>query len=647
MVEIDEETGTTILRRKSPYRPPGFWRKWLVGRPLPTADAAHQTIGKFTGLAVFASDALSSTAYATQEILLILAVAGTAAFGYAFPIALVIVGLLAIVTISYEQTIHAYPTGGGAYIVARDNLGDFAAEVCGAALLVDYILVVAVSMSSGVAQIASAFPSLFAYRVHLAVGLVLLVMLVNLRGVKESGAAFALPTYFFLFTMFITIGVGSWRYLTGMLGSVPTPPPFDVAHATSAITPFILLHAFSSGTTALTGVEAISNGIPAFKEPRSHNAGVTLIWMSSILAVLFLGITFLAGQVHAIPSEAETVISQLARTIFDGRGLLYHGLIVATTIILIMATNTAFADFPRLSALLAADGFLPRQLTYRGSRLVYSRGIVTLAVIASLLIIIFDASVSGLIPLYAIGVFLSFTLSQSGMARRWYKIGHLAPAEEVQERGSVLRYDRRWWLKMVINGFGAICAAIVMMVFAVTKFGEGAWIVLVLMPALVLIFSQIHQHYRELAARLSLECYGEPRRVKRQCVIIPLSGVHRGTLEALRYARSLSDDITAVHVSIDPEAAEGVRQKWELWGGGTRLVILESPYRLLLEPLLQYVSELASERQPHETITIVVPQFVPRRWWHNFLHNQTAIMLRLALLFRRGIVITDIPFHLE
>ena len=647
MVEIDEETGTTILRRKSPYRPPGFWRKWLVGRPLPTADAAHQTIGKLTGLAVFASDALSSTAYATQEILLILAVAGTAAFGYAFPIALVIIGLLAIVTISYEQTIHAYPTGGGAYIVSRDNLGDFAAEVAGAALLVDYILVVAVSMSSGVAQITSAFPSVFPYRVYLAVGLVLLVMLVNLRGVKESGAAFAVPTYFFLFMMFCMLAAGFWRYVAGALGSVPGPPPLDAVHAASVITPFLLLHAFSSGTTALTGVEAISNGIPAFKEPRSHNAGVTLIWMSAILAVLFLGITFLAGEVHAIPSEAETVISQLARTEFGGSGLLYHGLIVATTIILIMATNTAFADFPRLSALLAADGFLPRQLTYRGSRLVYSRGIVTLAVIASLLIMIFDASVSGLIPLYAIGVFLSFTLSQSGMARRWYKIGHLAPGEEVKERGSVLRHDPRWWLKMVINGFGAICAAIVMMVFAVTKFGEGAWIVLVLMPALVLIFSQIHHHYRELAARLSLDRYGEPRRVKRQCVIIPLSGVHRGTLEALRYARSLSDDITAVHVSIDPEAAEGVRQKWELWGGGTRLVILESPYRLLLEPLLQYVSELAAERQPHETITIVVPQFVPRRWWHNFLHNQTAIMLRLALLFRRGIVITDIPFHLE
>jgi amino acid transporter len=647
MVEIDEATGTTVLRRTSPYRPPGFWRKWLIGRPLPTADAGHQTIGKTIGLAVFASDALSSTAYATQEILLILAVAGTAAFGYAFPIALSIVGLLAMVTISYEQTIHAYPGGGGAYIVARDNLGDFSAQLAGAALLMDYILTVAVSVSSGVAQVASAFPELLPYRVYLAVGLVWFIMLVNLRGVKESGVTFAVPTYFFLLMMCVTVGVGFFRYLAGSLAAVLDPPPLDVVQMTSMITPFLILHAFSSGTTALTGVEAISNGIPAFKEPRSRNAGITLIWMSVILAALFLGITFLAGQIHATPSEAETVISQLGRTVTGGRGLLYHGVIAATTIILIMATNTSFADFPRLSALLAADGFLPRLLAYRGSRLVYSRGIIALALIASVLIVVFDASVSGLLPLYAIGVFLSFTLSQAGMARRWWKIGHLQIGQEIKERGSTLRYESRWRLKMVINSCGSVCTAIVMLVFAVTKFIEGAWIVLLVMPLLVVLFLRIHQHYLDLAARLSLERYGEPPRVLRQCVIIPLSGVHRGSIEALRYARSLSDDITAVHVSIDPTEAEAVRQKWELWGGGARLVILESPYRLLLEPLLQYVAEIAAQRQPNETLTIVVPQFVPGRWWHNFLHNQTAIMLRLALLYRRGIVITDVPFHIE
>jgi amino acid transporter len=647
MVEIDEETGTTVLRRTSAYRPPGFWRKWLIGRPLATADAPHQTIGKAIGLAVFASDALSSTAYATQEILLILAIAGTSAFGHAFPIALAIVGLLAVVTISYEQTIHAYPGGGGAYIVARDNVGELAAQMAGGALLMDYILTVAVSVSSGVAQMTSAYPLLFPYRVYLSIGLVLFIMLINLRGVKESGTAFAVPTYFFLVMMFLTVCIGYFRYLTATLGTVVDPPPLDIAHSASVITPFLILHAFSSGTTALTGVEAISNGIPAFREPRSHNAGITLIWMSAILGMLFLGITFLGVQISAIPSEAETVISQLARSAFDGRGTLYLGVIASTTVILIMAANTSFADFPRLSALLAADGFLPRQLTYRGSRLVYSRGIVALALIASLLIAIFNASVSALIPLYAIGVFLSFTLSQAGMARRWWKIGHLPPGKEVQERGSILRYEPGWAYKMVINGFGSFCTAGVTLVFAITKFAEGAWIVLLLIPILVAIFVAIHHHYRDLAAHLSLERCGATPRILRHCVILPLSGVHRGTLEALRYARSLSDDITAVHVSIDPDEGQKIRQKWEVWGGGARLVILDSPFRLLLEPLLKYIEEIASQRQPNETITIVVPQFVPRHWWHNFLHNQTAMLLRLALLFRRGIVITDVPVHVD
>ncbi|HET6900728.1 MAG TPA: amino acid permease, partial [Vicinamibacteria bacterium] len=343
---------------------------WLVGRPLPTADAPHQAIGKAVGLAVFASDALSSTAYATQEILLVLALAGTAAFHFVFPISVAIVILLAIVTISYEQTIHAYPSGGGAYIVARDNLGELPAQIAGAALLTDYILTVSVSVSSGVAQLTSAYPALFAHRVALSITLVLAIMVINLRGVKESGRIFAVPTYFFVFAMFATLGTALFRYLTGTLGHVVDPPALEVHREQAAATLFLLLHAFANGTTALTGVEAISNGIPAFKEPRSHNAGVTLIWMSCILGVLFLGISYLAGPIGAVPSEAETVISQLARTTFGGRGLPYLATIGATTLILVMAANTAYADFPRLSALQAADGFLPRQLTYRGSRLV-------------------------------------------------------------------------------------------------------------------------------------------------------------------------------------------------------------------------------------------------------------------------------------
>jgi amino acid transporter len=645
---IDTERGATVLHQTADYQQPRTWQSWLIGRPLATADAPHQTIRKMVGLAVFASDALSSTAYATQEILVILATAGAAALGSVFPISIAIVLLLAIVTLSYQQTIHAYPGGGGAYIVARDNLGELPAQVAGAALLTDYVLTVAVSISSGVAQLVSAYPALFAYRVWMAVGLVLFVMLVNLRGVKESGAAFALPTYFFMAMMFLTVGMGLVRHLAGSLGQVVNPPALDLAPTLQVLTPFLILHAFASGTAALTGVEAISNGIPAFREPRSRNAAVTLIWMAAILGTLFLGISFLVGPVGAVPSEAETVISQLARTVFHGQGVLYLAVISATTLILVMAANTSFADFPRLSALAAIDGFLPRQFTYRGSRLVYSRGIMALAAIACLLIVVFQASVTALIPLYAIGVFLSFTLSQGGMARRWWKIGHLALGQERQERGSTLRYEPGWQAKMLVNGFGAVCTAVVMLVFAVTKFADGAWIVLLLIPALVFVFFRIHQHYKDVAARLSLEHYAAPPPPvsARHRVILPISGVHQGTLVALHYARALSPDVTAVHVSIDPAETEKVQHKWEMWGEGVRLVVLDSPYRLLLEPLLAYLEQIVARRQPNELVTIVVPQFVPEHWWQNLLHTQAAMILRLALLSKPGITITDVPYHL-
>jgi amino acid transporter len=643
---LDEETEAAAFQRIADYQPPPSWRTWLVGRPLQSADAAHQTIGKTVGLAVFASDALSSTAYATEEILFVLAAVGAAAFAYAFPIALAIVALLTILTLSYEQTIHAYPGGGGAYIVARDNLGELPAQTAGAALLTDYILTVSVSMASGVAQLTSAYPSLFPYRVILSVGLVLFIMLINLRGVRESGVIFAVPTYFFLAMMFSTVGIGFYRYMTGSLGAVVNPPSLRASEMAS-VTLFLILHAFSNGTTAVTGTEAISNGIPAFKEPKSRNAGITLIWMSAILGMLFLGITFLAVKIGAIPGGKETVISQLVRTVFQGQGLLYLTTIAGTTLILVMAANTAFADFPRLSALQAGDGFLPRQLTYRGSRLVFSRGIVALALIASLLIVLFQASVTALIPLYAIGVFLSFTLSQAGMARRWRKVGRLAPGQEVQERGSTLRSDPRWALKMGINGFGSFCTAVVMLVFTITKFRDGAWIVVLLVPAMVVVFCAIHHHYRDLAAHLSLEDFGPPHRMSRHRVIMPIGGVHRGTVAALRYAQSLSDDVTAVYVSTDPAETERVRSKWEWWGEGVRLIVLHSPYRLFLEPLVGYIEEIAAQRQPNETITIVVPQFVPRRRWHNLVHSQAAIWLRMALMFKQGIVITNVPYQLD
>ena len=649
MFEMKDQNGTTVQHRSATDEPERSWRTWLIGRPLQTADAPHQTIGRLIGLAVFASDALSSSAYSTQESMLVLAAAATyGAFRYTFPIAISIVILLGILTISYEQTIHSYPGGGGAYIVSRDNLGELPAQVAGAALLTDYILTVAVSVASGVAQVVSAFPALFPYRVWIAVGLVFFIMIINLRGVKESGLVFAFPSYFFLIVMFLTIGYGIFRYLTGTLGTVVNPPQMDMTMAAQGISLFLILRAFAGGTTALTGVEAISNGIPAFKEPRSKNAGQTLILMSVILGILTLTIAFLARQVGSVPSsEGETLFSQLARTIYDSRGPLYLAVIAGTTVILIMAANTSFADFPRLSALQANDGFLPRQLTYRGSRLVFSRGIIALALIASGLIVLFNANVTRLIPLYAIGVFLSFTLSQTGMARRWWKIGHLAPGVEKKEQGSTLHYEKGWQHKMVINGFGALCTAVVTLVFAVTKFRDGAWAVVLLTPTLVIIFFAIHRHYRNLAKALSLDHFGAPPPMSRHRVILAISGVHRGTLAALRYARSLSDDVTAVHVSIDPVEAEKIQNKWEIWGEGVRLVVLDSPYRLFLEPLLDYIMEIDAQRSGNEIITLIVPQFIPRHWWTALLHTRTAEQLRTALMFMKDIVITDVPYQVK
>ncbi len=649
MINPEDNQDTSFIHRTAEQKPARTLSHYLIGRPLQTADSPHQTIGKAVGLAVFASDALSSTAYATQEILVILAAAGTVAFGYVFPISIVIVALLAIVVISYEQIIHAYPDGGGAYIVAYDNLGHLPALIAAAALLMDYILTVSVSVSSGVAQIISAYPSLFAYRVLICVVCVALITVINLRGVRESGAAFAIPSYFFIVMMLLTIGTGLFRLFTGSLGTVVDPPLIEhLGETVSGVTAFILLHAFSSGTAALTGVEAISNGTTAFKEPRGRNAGITLIWMAFILGILFMGISYVTRAVQAVPSESETVISQLARTVFNGQGLLYLLVIIGTTVILILAANTAFAGFPRLSAMLARDGFMPRQLTYRGSRLVYSYGIIFLGAIASILIVIFQASVSRLIPLYAIGVFLSFTLAQSGMARRWWRSGKLKKENKTTKSRHILHYDKRWILKMISNGFGAFCTAIVMFVFAITKFHDGAWIVLILTPVLVGIFLWIHRHYSGLAKNISLEHFGEPPPYDvRHRVIVPISNVHQGTLAALRYARMLSDDVTAVHISMEPDDTEKVRKKWDKWGRGTRLVIVDSPYRLFLEPLLNYIEEILSSRQHNETITIVVPHFVPAKRIHSALHMQTAEMLRRELLSTPGVVITEVPYQVS
>lgn len=643
---VTENGSLNIFEETTGHSPRPSVQSWLIGRPLATADAPNQTIGKMVGLAVFSSDAMSSVAYGPQELMTILIVAGSDALHLALPIVIAIAALLFVLTFSYEQTIHAYPSGGGAYIVSRDNLGELPAQTAAAALLTDYILTVAVSISSGVAQLVSAYPALYPNRVIITVGLIMVIMLINLRGVKESGFTFAIPTYFFLVLMFITVIIGFIRFFTGTLGHVINPPIIDT-EVLAPISTFLILRAFANGTTSLTGVEAISNGITAFKEPRSKNAGTTLVWMSLILGSLLLGITFLSIKIGALPSENETLISQLIRTVYQGRGILYLATISATTIILVMAANTAFADFPRLGAITATDGYLPRQLSFRGSRLVYSSGIILLATIASLLVIAFKASVTKLLPLYAIGVFLSFTLSQTGMARRWWKSGHLKPGEELVEQGSTLHYDSGWLHKMIINGFGALCTASVTVIFGVTKFHDGAWVVIALTPILVTVFFSIRHHYSNLAKNLSLENHPVKGHIRRNRVIMPISGVHNGTLAALDYASTLSDDVTVVHISIDPKETAKLKAKWEVWGGGYRLIILDSPYRVFLEPLLEYIDKLSAVQVGSEVITIVVPQFVPKHWWSNFLHARTAETLRKALLHRENIVITEIPYQVH
>jgi amino acid transporter len=615
----------------------------LLGRPLETSAVPHQAIGKVPALAIFASDALSSVAYATEEILLILALAGTIYFGLSIPIALAICLLLLILTISYRQTIFAYPNGGGAYIVAKDNLGELAAQTAGAALLTDYILTVAVSISSGVAQISSAFPELQPYRALIAVGLIAIITLVNLRGLKESSTAFAIPTYFFLAMAFLTLIIGFWRWATG--GLEPVTGVEMVEQVVHPLTLFLVLRAFSSGSTALTGVEAISNGITAFKEPRSRNAAKTLVAMSSILAVLFLGITLLAHAVEAVPSETETVISQVGRAVL-GDGILYLVMLASTTVILIMAANTSYADFPRLAALAAGDGFLPRHLTFRGSRLVFSWGIVGLAVVASLLIVIFQASVSALIPLYAIGVFLSFTISQAGMVVRWRKISKMQPDEEIVIEDSITRFDPRWRIKQLVNAVGAVVTGIVMLVFAVTKFSEGAWIILILLPSLVWIFFRIHRHYREVAQKLSLAGVTSLIAPRRLQTLVLIDNLHAASIRAINLALSMGQPWTAVHVSIDEKRTADLQRKWAERMGDYPLVILPSPFRSLSEPLIEYVRQLRQE-DPESYIHLVMGGLTMETYWEQALHRNSTLAIGLAFRHMEGVAITNIAFQLH
>jgi amino acid transporter len=598
-------------------------KRAFLGSPLPTAQSRHERLAKTTALAVFASDALSSVAYATEEILLVLVLAGTAALSYSLPISIVIALLIAIVVSSYRQTIRAYPQGGGAYIVSKDNLGAPAGLVAGAALLIDYVLTVAVSVAAGIAALTSAVPVLFPYRPWLCVAAVVLIAVVNLRGIRESGKLFAAPTYLFIASLGLLIVYGGAGAIFNFLPEAPYqkhPPGLE------GVGIFLFLRAFASGCTALTGVEAVSDGVPAFKPPEAHNARIVLTWLGVILIALFIGITFLAYDFGIAPRHEETVVSQLARHVF-GSGPLYFELQAVTMLILLLAANTSFADFPRLSFFLARDRFIPRQFATQGDRLVFSNGILILGGLAALLLVIFHGDTHALIPLYAVGVFLSFTLSQASMVRRWLRL---------KEEG--------WWWRWWLNAVGALVTGLVMITIAATKFTHGAWIVVLLIPTLVAVFVMVHRHYEEVAVQLSLDAFSPPPPMT-NTVLVLVGDIHRGVIKAIQYAKTLSPNAKAVFVETDPDRTRRLEEKWGRYGMGVPLIVLTSPYRSLLGPLTKYVDHLQNQGENH-VVTIVLPEFIPARWWQLGLHNQTAFLIKGAMLFRKNVIVTDVPYHL-
>ncbi len=603
---------------------PSVLKRLLIGRPLKTAQSAEERLDKKIALAVFSSDALSSVAYATEEILYVLVLAGAAAESYSLPIAAVIVILLIFVVSSYGQTIRAYPSGGGAYIVAKDNLGNIPGLVAGAALLIDYILTVAVSITAGIAAITSAFPSLYGDRVLFGVIAIALITMGNLRGVRASGRLFAAPAYIFIASLGAVIAVGIVELLTHTL----QPAAMAVAPvATEAVTVFLILRAFASGCTALTGVEAISNGVQAFKKPEAHNARTTLYAMGAILASLFLGVTVLARYLHVVPVAGETVVSQITRAIFD-HGFMYYLVQSATAVILILAANTSFADFPRLASFMARDRYLPVQLINQGSRLVYSNGIVLLATFSALLVIGFGGDTHRLIPLYAIGVFLSFTLSQFGMVKKWF---------DEKEPG--------WFGHMLLNGVGGAATALVLIVITVSKFNHGAWVILVVIPLLVVVSLTIKKYYDHLKTGLTLSQELEMPVPNERVVILVVGDIHKGTVAAARYARSLQPHlIKAIHVSFDERDAADIREKWDRWGMDIPLIITPSPYRRVTDNLMHYIREIEHQR-PKAAITVVLPEYVCPHWWQLLLHNHTAAWIKHELM-REHVAVVSVPIQL-
>lgn len=599
------------------------WKSILVGRPLSSEEMHHERIPKWKALAVLSSDALSSVAYATEEVLIPLA--AFSAVAWSLPIALAIVFLLVVVTVSYQQTIDAYPNGGGAYTVAKENLGVNAGLVAGAALLIDYVLTVAVSVAAGVENMASALPLLAEHKELIGVAIVVVIMILNLRGVSESATVFAFPTYFFVFSFVLLIGMGAWRFLSGE--AVAVAPVIHESYP--SISMFLLLRAFASGCSALTGIEAISNGVPVFRDPAPHNAKATMVWMSLILGSFFLGITVLAHLYGIIPKEGETAVSLLAETVF-GRNGYYYLVQASTALILVLAANTSYADFPRLSSLLARDGFLPRQLSSLGDRLVFSNGILGLSLAAIGLLVAFRGDTHLLIPLYAVGVFLSFTLSQTGMIVHHWRTKHVG-----------------WQKSLFFNLLGAVTTLVVLTVIAGTKFLNGAWMVVLLIPILVAVFRRIKGHYVYTARQLTSAASRDHRPVTavKHTAIIPVSGIHPGVLEAARYALSISRDARACYVELNPEQSRRLQEEWRKTLPEIQLVILKSPFRSVIQPVIDYVDQVERETDD-DVVTVIIPEFVTERWYHKFLHNQTAILLYAALRAKREIVVTSVRYHL-
>ena len=616
-------------------------RHLVFGSPLPSADLGETRLDKVRALAALSPDALASVAYANQEIYLGLLVAGAAGLGHAFNLALVISGLLALLTLSYRQTIAAYPAGGGSYTVARENLGDLPGLVAAAALLIDYVLNAAVSVTAGVAALASALPVLWAHRTVLSLVLLLLVTLINLRGVREAGTVMTIPVYLFLAAYLGMIAWGIGVALTQGRGAFPAVLPAQAEAGAAAglapVTLFLLLRTFASGATALTGVEAISNAVPVFKEPVVRNAQRTMAAMAALMAVLFLGTIGLTQYLAVVAGPEETILSALARRLV-GSGVLHLLVQVATLLVLIVAANTSYTGFPRVVSLMARDGFLPRQLRAVGDRLVYSNGIFLLTGLAALLVVVFQGNTHALIPLFAVGAFLAFTLSQAGMVVHWWR-----------ERSA------GWAAKAALNGLGAAATGVALLVIGASKFTGGAWIVILLLPLMVLLFRAVRRHYAEVGRQLRLSddappvgCTRHPR------VVMPVAGVHRGVIEALNYACSIADDVIAVYVELEPDTAETMRARWEAAGMDrvARLITVPSPYRSLIGPFLDCVERLDEESPDGWPVTVLIPEFVPARWWHFLLHNQTALPLKWALVYRRhrhgkSRAVIDVPFYLR